>query len=121
MSRGRGVILETPVSISEKGLKSGPFLRPLPVYTVEVQFMNKYRKRPIVIEAIQFDGTKDNLADILRISNSIGIYSSEVLAIKTLEGTMEAHLDDWIIKGIQGELYPCKPDIFEQTYEAVKD
>lgn len=84
--------------------------------------MPKFRNKPIAIEAIQFDGTKENLADILRLSSAkaIGIYTSRTLAINTLEGTTVAHVGDWIIKGVTGEVYPCKPDIFEQTYEAVE-
>ncbi len=92
--------------------------------------MRQYCKKPIVIEAVQFNGTKDNLAEILRLSNSIGIYTRGVpnslgvytpciLSIKTLEGVMRATIGDWIIKGITGEFYPCKPDIFEATYEKV--
>ncbi len=83
--------------------------------------MQQFRKKPVVIEAIQFTGTKENLAEILRMSDQIGVYAPCVLAIRTLEGTMQANIDDWIIRGIQGELYPCKPYIFEQTYEAVED
>lgn len=60
--------------------------------------MAKYRKKPVVIEASQV---------------------SEVEDIVTLEGTMRAEVGDWIITGVKGERYPCKPDIFEATYEAV--
>lgn len=84
----------------------------------------KYRKKPVVIEAWEF--TRDSLkaADswVRRYRNDINLFSQyggEVLyiEIKTLEGTMRAELGDYIIKGIQGEFYPCKPDIFEATYE----
>ena len=83
--------------------------------------MPKFRKKPIVIEAVQFDGTKNNLAEISRLSYNIGVYAPCVLAIKTLEGNMTASIGDWIIKGIQGEVYPCKDDIFRATYEPVEE
>lgn len=60
--------------------------------------MAKYRKKPVVIEAYQTD---------------------KVLKIDTLEGVMTASVGDWIITGINGEQYPCKPDIFEKTYEEI--
>ena len=72
--------------------------------------MAKYRKKPVVIEAIQFTG--DNCEEI----KEFGAY----IVIKTLEGKMIALPGDWIIKGVKGEFYPCKPDIFEKTYELVE-
>lgn len=86
----------------------------------------RYRKRPVVVEAWEF--TRDSLkaADswVRRYRNDINLFSQyggEVLyiEIKTLEGTMRAELGDYIIKGVKGEFYPCKPDIFEATYEAI--
>lgn len=82
--------------------------------------MAKYRKKPVVIEAVQFTG-KDESVDWLLpqlISREIGRSASK-LYIKTLEGVMEANIGDYIIKGINGEFYPCKPGIFEKTYEHV--
>ena len=76
----------------------------------------KFRKKPVVVEAMQFSETKENLAGILKFCPQAGILPS-CLLIKTLEGTHRANYGDWIVKGIQGEFYPCKPDIFEQTYE----
>ena len=84
----------------------------------------KYRKKPITIEAIQWTG--DN---IMRISaffynnDSEAIYDSEskTFTINTLEGQMVASIGDYIIKGIHGEFYPCKPDIFEESYELVEE
>lgn len=84
--------------------------------------MSKFRKKPVVIEAMQFDGT--NGLAIERWSDS-GAESMELpngkrfMQIMTLEGVMRAEFGDWIIKGVKGEFYPCKPDIFEATYEAV--
>ena len=81
----------------------------------------KYRKKPVVIEAVQFDGTDESCDWLLPqlIDGSIS-RSFNKLHIKTLEGTMTADVGDWIIKGVNGEFYPCKPDIFEKTYEAAE-
>lgn len=85
-----------------------------------------YRKKPIIVEAVQWKGTQESFLEILEQFGGTGIgmyHDSEVLDIilrvDTLEGTMQAGKDDWIIKGVAGELYPCKPHIFEATYEAV--
>ena len=80
----------------------------------------KYRKKPIVIEAVQWKG--DNIAEVLQLSADGGRdvaedFAGDSLTIKTLEGEMTASLNDWIIKGVKGEVYPCKPYIFEKTYE----
>ena len=84
--------------------------------------MAKYRKKPVIIESIQWDGR--NLSEIeefvgSRIRTSYYDDGEEFLIIKTLEGDMKATKDDYIIKGVKGEFYPCKPDIFEQTYERI--
>ena len=86
--------------------------------------MAKFRKKPVVIEAIQFNGK--NAEEIEQWSNNNvkrGLVSEDTLTkvyleIETLEGTMTAQLNDYIIKGVSGEFYPCKPDIFEKTYDA---
>ena len=80
----------------------------------------KFRKKPVIIEAIQYDGSKENIANILKLGNSIMLYSDH-LVIKTLEGNHRADKGDWVIKGVKGELYPCKPDIFNLTYEPVRE
>ena len=85
----------------------------------------KFKKKPVVIEAHQFDGTKESANELLLWINGTGgtAYRASVnnsgyeVCISTLEGTMTATLGDWIIQGVQGEFYPCKPDIFEATYE----
>lgn len=87
----------------------------------------KFRKKPVVIDAVKFDGSDNSIVDIMAINrNEKGIgravdidHGGKTLFIHTLEGKMEASLGDWIIRGVKGELYPCKPDIFEATYEAV--
>jgi len=77
----------------------------------------KYRKKPVVIEAIQWNGNQEEIYDFLR-----GVeFRDGELYIQTLEGQMHASKGDYIIKGVQGEFYPCKPDIFELTYEKVED
>ena len=82
--------------------------------------MTRYRKKPIVIEAIHWSGA--NYKDIVAfVGKQIKRSGDNVLLIRTLEGTMQANIDDWIIRGVMGELYPCKPGIFDATYEAVHD
>ena len=88
----------------------------------------KYRKKPVVVEAWEFTRDSIKVADswVRRYRNDINLFSQyggEVLyiEIKTLEGTMRAELGDYIIKGVQGEFYLCKPDIFKQTYELIKE
>lgn len=85
--------------------------------------MKKYKKKPVIIEAIQFNGWNfGEIYDWMRGASN-GIYPSmyeETMVIKTLEGDMTASVGDYIIKGVNGEFYPCKPDIFEQTYEEVE-
>jgi len=84
----------------------------------------KFRKKPVVIEAVQFTG--GNWFEIGKFCGQSASIAkewstSEILLIKTLEGDMKAQKGDWIIKGVKGEFYPCKPDIFEQTYEKVEN
>lgn len=76
----------------------------------------KFRKKPVVIEAVQFDGTLASIA-LLHIPACSQDLGSDTLQIETLEGVMTAQPGDWIIQGVKGEHYPCKPDIFAATYE----
>lgn len=79
----------------------------------------KYRKLPVEIEAVQWTGSNhQEIEDFVK--RAITIVEPD-LYIETLEGTMMASQGDWIIKGVKGEFYPCKPDIFEETYELVSD
>jgi len=89
----------------------------------------KFRKKPVVIEAMQFTGTFPNYDKISEWSNNTihantscepNTMAVAKIFIPTLEGEMCADLGDWIIRGVKGEFYPCKPDIFEQTYEKVE-
>lgn len=89
--------------------------------------MGMYRKKPVVIEAFKWTGGPDQTEDPEWIVAAIraGTVRFEnagtpdvAMMIDTLEGTHRANQGDWIIQGVKGELYPCKPDIFEATYEA---
>lgn len=86
--------------------------------------MTLYRKKPVVIEALQWTGNNATELAVFSKGQPGGRYfevdeTEKVVRIQTLEGLMTANLNDYIIRGVKGELYPCKPDIFEQTYEAV--
>lgn len=87
----------------------------------------KYRKKPVIIEAIQFEDNSDRIIEIHEFmgGDTIGVNYEDkdnpYLKIETLEGIMKASVGDYIIKGVNGEFYPCKPDIFEKTYERVID
>lgn len=87
----------------------------------------KYRKKPVVIEAFMVpqpgadtrEAAPTWLVDAL-LNSSITVIASGGLNITTLEGVMRADVGDYVIRGVKGELYPCKPDIFHETYEPVK-
>ena len=92
--------------------------------------MPYFTKKPVTIEARQFDGTKKSVDDIISwmqdsgsdriafmaMDDSVGT----IFVIPTMEGNHRASPGDWIIKGVKGEFYPCKPDIFDQTYEPTR-
>lgn len=82
----------------------------------------KYRKKPIVIDAVQWNGSNlEEVASLGGASEYQQEFLSDDLSIVTLEGTMTANKGDWIIKGVKGELYPCKADIFEASYEPAEE
>ena len=95
----------------------------------------RFRKKPVIIDAVQFTGNNEfEIADFMHIPitalqtsvdavlRADGMYGGNTyIYISTLEGNMIANAGDWIIKGINGEFYPCKPDIFEKTYEKVEE
>ena len=88
--------------------------------------MTKFRKKPVVIDAIQFVGGIHSVNEIQNWAFESGVkiiwhFNHNRLSIPTLEGIMSASAGDWIIRGIRGEYYPCKPDIFEETYEMVDE
>lgn len=78
----------------------------------------KFRKKPVVIEAVRYDGW--NMVELVSFAGakiSVARSANRPVWIDTDEGTMRASVGDWIIKGIKGEFYPCKPDVFQATYE----
>ena len=93
----------------------------------------KFIKKPVVIDAVQFTGTLENLKIVESFCKGnffIAFGFNEDMqpnarytapAIRTLEGNMKVSVGDWIIKGIKGEFYPCKPDIFEMTYDKLEE
>lgn len=91
--------------------------------------MTKFKSKPVVIEAVQFDGTLNSAVEIIKWSgDKCGMEQRHtrkthqvVLVIKTLEGTMRAQKGDWVIKGLLGEFYPCKPDVFERRWERLEE
>lgn len=84
----------------------------------------KYRKKPVVIEAVPWD-TEENILTIKKwLGHNLGTEEkmfTNSYYIRTLEGEMAITPGDYIIQGINGEFYPCKPDIFEKTYEKVEE
>ena len=104
---------------------------------------NKYRKKPVVIEAIQWDGSRKSTKEVLefmgqtvdtrlqiscdKFDDYVSLVNKDGLTIHTLEDGTDgrakhvASIGDYIIKGVKGEFYPCKPDIFEATYEVANE
>lgn len=85
--------------------------------------MKNYRKKPVVIQAVRLTSkTRSKILDWGGPNvTAVWQYDGPRIAVKTLEGTLTADHGDWIIKGVKGEFYPCKPDIFKATYEEVDD
>ena len=94
--------------------------------------MKKYRKKPVIVEAVQWSGNanRKEICDFVGEDLKTEIFSTSAydagkgtplfsLKINTLEGVMTANPNDFIIKGVNGEFYPCKPEIFEKTYEVL--
>lgn len=93
----------------------------------------KYRKKPVVIEVMRLENNYNSIVNVVEWVENIDMSTSVIgmnatvaniqdhgFFINTLEGKMRADFGDYIIKGVAGEFYPCKPDIFEKTYEAVE-
>jgi hypothetical protein len=87
----------------------------------------KFRKKPVVIEAFQVPASDDKTRQLpphwlleALIDGGVTAIPGGGLDIKTLEGSMRANVCDWVIQGVKGELYPCRPDIFAATYEAAE-
>lgn len=82
--------------------------------------IKQFRKKPVVIRALQYDGA--NSTEIEEFSKGAITKNggkSDIMTVNSLEGDVYAITGDWIIEGVNGEFYPCKPDIFEKTYEPV--
>lgn len=87
--------------------------------------MAKFRKRPVVIEAVRWTGRDSYDAVAAFLDGADAVFCNPLDAggsvkIPTLEGTMRADIGDWIIRGVRGEFYPCRDDIFRMTYEPVE-
>lgn len=94
--------------------------------------IKQYRKKPVIIQAVQWNGMNFKeieefagynvaiLEEVRKPNVDMKIPGDYRLCIRTLEGVMDARKGDYIIKGVNGECYPCKPDIFEKTYEKVE-
>ena len=82
--------------------------------------MGRYRKRPVVIEAMQYHRLRNGVELVEFVGTAVHVSVSGTFIIHTLEGDMTVDDGDWIIRGVKGEFYPCKPDIFEATYEPVE-
>ena len=92
--------------------------------TKDTNIASEYRKKPVVISAIQWDGTEGTRERIVAFfgdkhQDHETVTGTNTLIIGTLEGPLTASLGDFIIRGVKGEFYPCKPDIFEATYDQV--
>ena len=91
--------------------------------------MAKFRKKPVVVEAVQVPTEQfnisgwDDVIKFLQLGRGSWQSGNDSMSVDifTLEGKMRADAGDWIIKGVKGEFYPCKPDIFAETYEKVED
>ncbi|QDK02852.1 hypothetical protein SEA_SQUIDDLY_103 [Gordonia phage Squiddly] len=93
--------------------------------------LKRYRKKPVEIEALQWDGTAERFAELQQWGGLDTFYMERLtdstdsprwydrLCVQTLEGPLSATEGDWIIRGVKGEFYPCKPDIFAATYDEV--
>lgn len=84
----------------------------------------KYKKKPVIIDAILI--TEDNMDEVAKVTGHYSVFeatSDELpyIEIRTLEGNMKARPGEWLIRGIKGEYYPCKPEIFDATYELVSE
>lgn len=92
--------------------------------------MSKYRKKPVVVRAWEFNGTTDSLPQMNHTAQKLWYREHDrvndqhfppTVVVRTLEGDMTAQVGDYIIEGVNGEFYPCKPDIFAKTYELVTE
>lgn len=85
--------------------------------------VSRFRKKPVVVDAVRWMGGRDSADEVLAFCCGAAVWHIHTnnMSIETSEGVMRATVGDWIIKGVKGEFYPCKPDIFEATYERVEE
>ena len=76
-----------------------------------------YKKKPVIVAAVKWNG--NNLQEVNTFTDNKAMIKNNILIIPTLEGTMAAEVGSYVIKGVKGEYYPCREDIFEDTYEKV--
>ena len=83
--------------------------------------MDSYRKKPVVIQAVKWDGNPDISPDVRKAvdDKTLIIDDAGSILVRTLEGVMRCNIGDYLIRGVDGEFYPCKASIFHKTYEAV--
>jgi len=86
---------------------------------VEGKKIQKFRKKPVVIEAVQWNG--NNVSELFDFVGKGLLVGKDFIGIETLEGHMKISVNDWIIRGVKGEFYPCKPEIFDETYEELTE
>lgn len=115
----RGGIIDEKIEDVE--MEVGEVIIPIKMLGQWGDKVDKYRKKPVVVEAIQvkWGMSAKDIVDFVGVEN-YGRTIDNVPVIRTLEGDMKFGVSDYIIKGVQGEFYPCKPDIFEATYEKVE-
>jgi hypothetical protein len=83
--------------------------------------IKKFRKKPVVIEAMQFDGSQAGINAVKEWVGAKAVCNMRgTLALETLEGRMDVATGAWVIKGVRGEFYACRKDIFEETYEGTE-
>lgn len=78
-----------------------------------------YRKKPVEVQAIRWDGEHETLEHITHWNPAVSMAYDGVLYVPTLEGTMICSLGNWIIRGVRGEIYPCDREIFQMTYDEI--
>lgn len=82
--------------------------------------MNSFRKKPVIVQAELYDGSAESIELITKLAGNRHFdVHNDHLDISTLEGVMRADIGDYIIRGVSGEIYPCKPDIFNKTYQKI--
>lgn len=87
----------------------------------QAKIVRKFRKKPVTIEAVEWKGElTDEISSFIKGSSHFE-GPGKVLCLNTLEGVMTVSIGDFIIKGVAGEVYPCKPDIFWKTYEEINE